>query len=200
MTAASARSIRCPQCAVTLDPMLFVGGTWVECPVCRSQLTSAFFPAFENPPPAISSFSGERALEGEAACFFHPEKRAILACESCGRFLCALCDLPFGTRHLCPACLEARKPAELLNRRMCWSLAALLVGVLPLLISILIWPFLVFTGPIAIFLALWGWRKPGSLVHGSRHWAAIVGLLGGVIQVSGVIAFIVFLWSMFRNG
>lgn len=83
---------------------------------------------------------------------------------------------------------------------MCWSMAALLVGILPLFLAIVIWPFLIVTGLIAIFLALWGWRKPGSLVKGARHWAAIVGLFGGLVQVGGVVAFGAFLWSLIRNG
>lgn len=83
---------------------------------------------------------------------------------------------------------------------MCWSMTALLLGILPLLVAIMIWPLLIFTGLIAIFVALWGWRKPGSLVRGPRRAAAIVGLFGGLLQVGGVIAFGVFLWSMIRNG
>ena len=79
-------------------------------------------------------------------------------------------------------------------------MAALLTGILPLLVGIIIWPFLIFTGLLAIFLALWGWRKTGSLVKGQRHWAAVVGLVGGILQVSAVIGFCIFLWSMIRNG
>ena len=46
--------------------------------------------------------SGERILvEGEAACFYHAEKRATVACSACGRFLCALCDLDFSDHHFC---------------------------------------------------------------------------------------------------
>lgn len=79
-------------------------------------------------------------------------------------------------------------------------MAALLTGVLPLFVAIIIWPFLIFTGLLAIFLALWSWRKTGSLVKGPRHWASVVGLIGGILQVSAVIAFCIFLWSMIRNG
>jgi hypothetical protein len=178
---APARSIRCPKCALALDSTNSANG--VECPACRSHLTAMFFPAFDNPPAGISTASGERALEGEAACFFHPEKRAAIACESCGRFLCALCDLPLGARHLCPACLHADRRTDLVNHRTCWSRVTLLLGVLPLLLSFMIWPFLVFTGLATIFTGFWTWKKPGSLVRGPRRWASVVGILGGFAQV-----------------
>lgn len=189
-----AGSTRCPKCALSLDRAAFADGRFVECPACRSWLTAAFFPAFDLPPPEDLPTHGAPALEGEATCFFHSGNRAVLACESCGRFLCALCDLPLGTRHLCAACLGSRKPLELVTGRACWSMAALLAGVLPLLGSLFMWPFLFLTGLLAIFLALWGWSKPGSLVKGPRHWAAVVGLICGLLQIGGVIGFGALLW------
>jgi len=198
MTVAAA-SIRCPKCALSLEAAAFADGRMAECPACRSRLTAAFFPAFDAPPEDALTTPGAVALEGEATCFFHPANRAALACEECGRFLCALCDLPLGTRHLCPACIGARKPLELVTSRACWSMAALLAGVLPLLVSIFIWPLLIFTGLLAIFVALWGWRKPGSLVKGPRHWAAVVGLIGGLLQISAVVAFGGFMWMALQR-
>jgi len=195
----AAPSIRCPKCALALQEELFSGGRPVECPACRSHLTAAFFPAFTAPPEEGFTSGGVPAVEGEATCFFHPANRATLACESCGRFLCGLCDLPFGARHLCAACIGARKPAELITSRACWSMAALLAGVLPLVASIFIWPLLIFTGVFAIFLALWGWRKPGSLVKGPRRWAAVVGLVCGLLQIGAVAAFGGFLWMALQR-
>lgn len=185
---------RCPKCALSLEPAAFTGGQTVQCSACRSRLTAAFFPAFDTPPEDVSTAPGAPALEGEATCFFHPTNRAALACEGCGRFLCALCDLPLGARHLCAACIGTRKPLELVTSRACWPMAALLAGVLPLLIAPLIWPLLIVTGLIAIFLALWGWRKPGSLVKGPRRWAAVVGGICGLMQIGAVIGFCAFLW------
>ena len=199
--AAPTRSIRCPQCALALEPAGFAGGALVECPACRSQLAAVFFPAYENPPAPVSTAAGERALDGEAACFFHPEKRAVLACAGCGRFLCALCDLPLGPRHLCPTCLGSGKPPELVLQRTCWSHVALLFGVLPLLAGLVVWVLFIFTGCAAIFCALWGWKKPGGLAHGPRHWAAVVGLLGGLTQLAivGGAGFAIW-WRINRNG
>lgn len=199
MTVAEAsayRSIRCPQCALALDLAGFDAGATVECPACRSQLRAATFPAFENPPTAVSTSSGEHALDGEAACFFHPEKRAVLACEGCGRFVCALCDVPLGTRHLCPTCLGASKAPELVTHRWCWSNVALLLGVGPLVLAFGMWPMLVMTGPAAIFMALWSWSKPGSLIAGARRWAALVGLIGGVLQLGIIAGVAILIWKV----
>jgi hypothetical protein len=198
--AAPARSIRCPQCALSLDRASFENGTPVVCPACRSELDAAFFPAFEHPPATVSTASGERASEGEATCFFHPEKRATLACESCGRFLCALCDMPLGARHLCPSCLGSGKRVELVPQRICWSRITLLAGALPLLFGWVVWPVLVFSGLATIFIGLWTWKKPGSLVHGPRHWAAVVGMVCGLVQIGVIGAMTYFITLAFRHG
>ena len=38
--------------------------------------------------------------EGESSCFYHPNKRAVVPCDQCGRFLCTLCRVDFGQRVL----------------------------------------------------------------------------------------------------
>jgi hypothetical protein len=168
-----------------LEAVAFAPGAWVECPACRSQLSARFFPALTAPPEAASTASGELALEGESVCFFHHEKRATASCQRCGRFLCALCDVPFGGKHLCPSCLDSSKLPELVNRRLIWAKLSMLVGLLPLVFGITcpLWFMGVVVGPAAVFIALWGWRKPPSLVHGHRHGMAILGILGGLIQL-----------------
>src|SRR5262249_43696258 len=146
---------------------------------------------------AVSTASGERATEGEAVCFFHPEKRAATSCERCGRFLCALCDVPFGGKHLCPTCLDASKLPDLVNRRIVWSQMSLIVGFLPFLLGIFCSPFsfgiFLIGGPAAIILALWKWRQPGSVVHGQRHWMAILAIIGGLLQLAACVG----VFSMF---
>ncbi|MHA3773052.1 hypothetical protein ACXR0O_16080 [Verrucomicrobiota bacterium sgz303538] len=104
--------------------------------------------------------------------------------------------MPLGARHLCPSCigsgLETDKVPELVTRRFVWGGFALSLGFLPLLLGIVIWPFFFLTGPTAIFAGVWGWRKPGSIVHGRRRWAATLGIVGGLIQIGvlGLIGFV----------
>lgn len=183
--------IRCPVCYFMLH------GEWVEggenqraCARCQQHLRVTTFPGLHIAPP-MPTQPGVRALEGDATCFFHPEKRAERPCDRCGRFLCALCDLPLGARHLCPACLklgpeENSALPELVTSRVSW-------GRLSLLLSLMIFVpgvnfFFYLTAPGAVFAALWGWSKPGSLVNGKRHLSATIGLLFGLAQV-GLIVF-----------
>ena len=198
--------MRCPKCSLSLETAVFAPGVWVDCPACRSQLSATFFPALTNPPEVVTTASGERAIEGEAVCFFHPEKRAAVSCQKCGRFLCALCDVPFGGKHLCPTCLDSTKLPELLNRRVVWGNLAMLTGMLPIAGMILCAPLWIiflggafFTGPAAIFIAIWGWKKPPSLVHGHRHGMAIMGLVGGLLQIAGLVAAGWGMASIFRS-
>jgi hypothetical protein len=197
---ATGQAMRCPKCFLSLETAFFGSGAWVACPACRSRLSATFFPALTAPPDAVTTASGERALEGEAVCFFHPEKRAELSCQRCGRFLCALCDVPFGGKHLCPSCLDSTKLPELLGRRLVWGHLAMLVGILPLIGLITCFPLWFMgmaTGPAAIFIALWGWKKPPSIVHGYRRGFAILGIIGGVLQLAIVGGFMWFMsWTM----
>jgi len=189
--------IRCPHCSLPLDPHAYAAEG--ECSACRSRLRIVLFPAFTRPPEAVSTTSGERALEGEAACFFHAEKRASVSCERCGRFLCALCDMPFAGRHLCPACLDANKVPELIASRWIGAEMAALLGVGPLIFCLPAWVLLPFTGGAAIFIALWTWKKPGSLVRGPRHGLAVLGIIGGALQIVAVAGFMFSMFYAFRH-
>jgi hypothetical protein len=196
-------TLSCPKCHLALDPASAAGGAEVACAACRSRLTVRLFPAFTNPPDGVTAATGEHAIEGEAACFFHPEKRAAISCDRCGRFLCALCDVPFGGKHLCPLCLDASKLPDLVNRRVVWGQVAGVVGLLPVLLVPLCFPFwfLVFiTGPGAIILALWKWNAEGSLVYGRRRGMAIAGIIGGLLQLAAVAGFVwLFIWAIRQN-
>jgi hypothetical protein len=174
---------------------MFIPGQWVACPACRSQLSVTILPALANPPNLVTTSSGTRAVEGEAVCFFHPEKTAAVACERCGRFLCALCDVPFGGKHLCPSCLDSSKMPELVAHRFIWGHMAMLMGIVPLVLFCSIW-FWVVTGPAAIFVALWGWKRSPSLVHGPRTGLATIGIIGGLLQITG---FTVLIWSLVKS-
>lgn len=196
-------AMRCPKCSLSLEASYFGPGTWVDCPACRSQLAMTTFPALTSPPDSVTTASGERAIEGESVCFFHPEKRAAVSCQRCGRFLCALCDVPFGGKHLCPSCLDSSKLPELLTQRLSWSKLALILGWVPMLGVTVCFPFwfVVFaTAPASIFVALWGWNKPPSLVHGRRHGMAVLGIVGGLIQISILVGFGWFMTWAIRQG
>jgi hypothetical protein len=173
--------IRCPRCYGMLSgPWTEGGETLRNCERCGEFLRISVFPTLLIAPPLPMS-PGVRAMEGDATCFFHPEKRAERSCDRCGRFLCALCDLPVGARHLCPACLKAGAEEnaalpELVTKRVSYGRMSLLLALLGMLCFL--------TSPAAIFVALYGWNKPGSIVHGKRRISATFGLLIGSLQVA----------------
>lgn len=79
-----------------------------RCPSCGVLIKADVFPALFRELPTGNS--GETLLmDDEAACFYHPGKKAVVPCSVCGRFLCALCDIDFNGRHICPSCLETGK-------------------------------------------------------------------------------------------
>ncbi len=200
----AARPVQCPQCRQALPGESAGVGMYERCPNCRSELQVWRFSALVRPLEDPTGRSGATvALPGEAACFFHPEKRASLACERCGRFICTLCDLQVGSRHLCPSCigsgLESEKVPELVRRRIVWGGVAVVLGWLPILLFFICWPFFIFLGPAAIFAGIWSWRKPGSVVRGARRGAAIFGMIGGLLQL-GVVGLMAFgIWSDLRG-
>ena len=185
----SSAVVACPHCQGSLPGILCNTGAPVDCPACDSPIQVEVFPAFFK--PAAAGQSGETILEeGVSSCFYHEQKKAVVHCAACGRFLCALCDLDFNGRHLCSACLQSgqknRDLPELENQRTVYDRAALSMALLPLLI----WPLTLITGPIAVVLATISFFRPLSLVSRTRirAWLAMVF---GLLEVAGwVIGFV----------
>ena len=111
----AAQDLSCPKCHGVIPAPSSAGRGMAVCPRCRAGVEFEVFPALFAGPRL--GRAGEALVDAsEASCFFHAEKRAAVACESCGRFLCALCDLEMEGRHICPTCLAAgRKKGTLLS-------------------------------------------------------------------------------------
>lgn len=164
----------CPKCRVQLGPALFNIGEFTPCPNCRAPLWVEVFNALFR--PFTQGATGEGVMvAGESACFYHERKKAVVVCDACGRFLCALCDCPLNGRHYCPPCLEAgdtkRSIEQLEKSRMLYGRQALILALLPLFI----------TGLAALFIALRRWKSPGSLVAPQR-WIMPVALGLAILQ------------------
>ena len=122
----------------------------------------------------------ENALEGEAACFDHVSKRAVAACQQCGRFVCQLCAVQLGEQVWCPSCVaagrgEARGANPEQSRVLYDSIA--LNGLI--LSFLLLAPFSIITAPAAVIYAIVNWKKPLSLVRKSR-WRIVVTIILGL--------------------
>ena len=181
----------CSACGAPIPIAAVLERRLVPCPSCRTPVTAEVFPAFLR--PLERGVSGEALLaDDEAACFYHPQKRAARPCGGCGRFLCALCDIEVGADHICPACLESGvrtgRMHQLESQRTLYDRIALSVAVIPMLIFY----FTLLTAPLAIFLALRHWRKPRSLVTPSS-WRLVLAIVLGTVQMIAWAALIVFL-------
>ncbi len=190
------RRLDCTRCGTPLPGGALVAGQW-SCGGCAAALEVWAFPALWQGPAAATP--GEAlSVEGEAACFYHPHKRAAVVCDGCGRYLCALCDVPLGDAHYCPGCLETgkRKPtaASLDTQRTLWDQIALSVAILPMLIFYVT----IVTAPIAIVVAIRHWKTPGSLVRRSR-WRFVVAMAIGAVQLLGMAALILALVCAWRS-
>jgi hypothetical protein len=153
------------------------------CPACRVPLQIEIFPALFR--PAARGRGGEALMvEGESSCFYHPQKKAAVPCDGCGRFLCALCDCELHGEHFCPACLETGRQKgrikHLENQRTLYDAIALSLATLPLLIFY----FTIVTAPIALYLAIRYWNAPMSIVHRTKA-RLVLAILLATAQIAG---------------
>lgn len=182
-------SLTCPSCNGSLSLTTTSVIDLQECPACHQELVVKVFPAIHRGNNA--SPTGKRVIvEDESSCFFHTTKRADAACETCGRFLCALCETPFAGKILCPECLERAESEgeleELVTLRYRHGSIALMIALVPLLF----WPLTLITAPIAIGYAIKYWNAKGSLVTAS-HFSHVSAIMIGLIEL-GIWAFVGF--------
>lgn len=179
---ASGQLIACPKCKAVLGTEFF-NQSWMACPSCSSPLRVEVYPALFR--ETVSTPAARVMMEGEASCFYHPEKKAAIVCDGCGRFLCALCDLDLDGQHLCPTCLQTGKQkgklTKLQSERTRHDRIALSLALLPMIIFY----FTVITAPIALFYAIKHWKSPGSITPNWRRsnliWAIVISLM----QIAG---------------
>jgi hypothetical protein len=161
--------ISCPRCRKLL-PDDFFNDVESRCPGCLSHLSIEVFPAFFRKSDPVQN-NETVLLDGEATCFYHTTKKALLPCHGCGRFLCALCDCEFNGDHFCPACLETGKTKgkikNLEDKRTLYDSIALGLAVLPV-VTIVFWFFTLITAPMAMFVAIRYWNAPRSIIRRTK--------------------------------
>jgi len=177
------QAIQCTKCKTSLPSDFFNSGLQAACPGCGAATEVEVFPAFFR--EAARGTTGEAVLlEGEAGCFFHPQKKAVVHCDGCGRFLCGLCDCELHGKHYCPGCLETgRKKGRiqnLENQRTLYGGVALSLALLPLIM----WPLTLVTAPIAIYIGVRYWNAPRSIVSSGR-WASVAAIIIATLELAG---------------
>lgn len=189
-------AIPCARCDMPLPGWELAAGDRAGCTSCGASNQVRVFPAAVRAAVPVQT---ETALEGEAACFDHPGKRAVAACRHCGRFVCALCSVEFGDEVWCPSCVAGgaggARSANPESSRVLYDSIAVLTPWL----SILLWPVTVITGPGAVVFSILKWRQPLSLVRRNR-WRFVLAILGGLAETAGWVALIAYLILRRRPG
>ncbi len=95
----------CGRCKALIRVPLPESSTAYVCEHCGAEIEAHVFPALLKNP--ADGRSPEELIDpDDAGCFYHPTKKAEVHCESCGRFLCALCHVEFEKWQMCPQCVE----------------------------------------------------------------------------------------------
>jgi hypothetical protein len=185
-------TIACPKCKIQLPGDLLNAGM-VNCYSCDLQFQAHVFPAlFRKIEPGQA---GETVLiDTDATCFYHTQKKAVVPCDGCGRFLCALCDMQLNDQHLCPRCLEGGvkrgKMKNLQNRRVMHDSIALSTAILPLIVFYLTF----ITAPLALYYCIRHWNSPSSLVPRSKA-RFVIAVIVASLQLVGWLLVVAHLMS-----
>ena len=167
-------------------------GEVAVCTLCGSSNRVKVFPAVLASAHTVPL--PQAALEGEAACFDHPARRAVAACHQCGRYVCQLCSVEFGGQTWCPSCVAAgagqARSANLETSRSLFDSTAL---ILPLA-SLLVYPFTVIAAPASLVLSVMKWSQPLSVVRHNR-WRFVAAILISLAEIAGWTVLIAFLVS-----
>jgi hypothetical protein len=170
------------------DRTLDSGGL-ASCSLCGARNQVQVFPAALRTAAPVRP---EAALEGAAACFDHPAKRAVGACRHCGRFVCQLCSVEFKDGIWCSSCVAARagsaEEANLETSRTLYDSIALTAP----LVTLVIWPLTVIAGPAAVVFSILKWKQPLSLVRRNR-WRFVLAILAGLAETAGWVILIVYI-------
>lgn len=167
---------KCDKCGGAVSEELLNLDGFAPCNFCGTSLQIKVFPAFFRAPETGSV--GERiASEGEASCYFHPEKKAAVPCDACGRFICSLCDIQLGDDHLCASCVESGRQKGKIrtmdNRRTRHDQLALALALYPTVFFFIT----IFTAPYVLYLWISHRNTPISLVSRSRWRWGLAGAL-----------------------
>jgi len=180
--------VACPKCKTPLPTSATPEVDLAPCIACGNAVQAFAFPALGRS-LGVGSAGQAIVAEGEASCFYHPQKRSVVPCSACGRFLCALCDVNLDGQHLCPGCLESGqrkgKLQSIEHRRALYDNMALGIALLPLLF----WPMTIVTAPIAIVCAILWRNRQSSILPRSRvrFLLAIVFSLAQILIWAGAI-------------
>ncbi len=168
----------CPKCKTPLAGIGEADAGEGVCGGCATIIEYTLYPVRNRPKPVARAV---RSVDGDATCYFHPQNQAVAVCDECGRYVCTVCELPGEDgRRLCPPCVSAgRKKTKLkADEVVVYDSLAFTLALLP----VLFWPATLLTAPAALFIAIYGWKKPRSLVRPGA-WKLITAVVVSAIEI-----------------
>lgn len=210
ISALPGKRVPCSACHFPLE--VAESGGWEErkCGICQTGQSVLVFPAIRG--IAASPVAADAtAEEGQATCFFHEGKPAVVPCGNCGRFLCDLCDLQIDKNHVCTLCVQAAREERPSSRAkpkiqvrdrifLPQNMAVLLAFYSPATFFGLYLVFL--SAPAAIYYSIRYWNHGGGIQRRGQ-WRFVVSLVMGLIQIAsiaGIVIMIVWAWAKERGG
>ena len=175
--------VRCAACRWPIEVHAWNNHQGAHCKNCAQLVYSYVFPAINR---ANNTGVAEAIKEdNEASCFYHPESRAVLPCDECGRFLCQVCECAVEDRHLCPSCLNTAAKHKTIatfdNCRINYDSIALAAALLPISVF---WPVTLISGPGVIYYSIKHWKSPRGIMRRSKV-RFVLAMLVGLIQTVG---------------
>lgn len=169
----------CPHCLAELEIARVVSGMQA-CRGCSSSFEAMRF----QPPDRAAAVQrlGEAGPGAETACAAHPANVAVVNCQRCGVFMCALCRIDADEMALCPACFD-RLSAEgaLASTRTSFrdygrqASNTAIVG-LPLIV------FGLAIGPAAIYYGLRSLKQLRQMGETTGRARAVIAILAGLLE------------------
>lgn len=175
----------CPKCRRKLESFWWFDATSGRCRACETDFEFVPLPALTAAPARVVPTAA--VVAADSVCFFHAENRAEAVCDDCGRLLCSVCAVPFMGRKLCPSCIagsskRADAGAAFVKDRVLYDSIALSLAALPVVL-VFLWFLTIVTAPLALGFAIYGWKKPGSLLRRSR-WRLVLAAILASLEIA----------------
>jgi hypothetical protein len=173
----------------------------LTCPNCGQGNGAAVFPASnEVPRSAPPPLPGDSPDEGEAVCFYSPNRRATTSCDHCGVLISEPWAAAWGNETVCLKCLEhlreEKKDERFISGRTLWDNIALMLALVPL--TFFFWWAAFVTAPAALILAIRHWNSSRGLVPRGRT-RLVLAILLSLLQIGGMVALFFGLWTAIAN-
>jgi hypothetical protein len=180
--------ISCAKCEIPLP--FDAQGTSEYCPNCRRSCVGHRFPAALTTTGEIPKHAESVIVLGEASCFYHDNKRAVVACDGCGRYLCNHCQADWLGRTLCLGCIhtqrEVKGAGEFQSRVTLYDNVALSLLILPFLTLVYGFFLVMFTAPVALFLVVKHRNASRGIVPRGRWRLVLAGALSLFVMLAWV--------------